>query len=162
MKTPEEILINNCPVFSSLFHDKSNKASVIMKESILKSMEEYAVQSVECAVDSSEKIKEDLRDEYEQQFSGLKFELAKCQSILESEKSRLEILANSFRELSKSHVKQANELRCQDRTIDRLENEMTEGVEIMSSIYHNVDKYHLSISFKNGELFDKLKDYLGV
>lgn len=42
MKTPEEILINNCPVFSSLFHDKSNKASVMMKESILKSMDEYA------------------------------------------------------------------------------------------------------------------------
>lgn len=53
-------------------------------------------------------------------------------------------------------------LSCKDLTIERLESELTEGVEIMSSIYHNVDKYHLSISFKNGELFDRLKDYLGV
>jgi hypothetical protein len=46
MKTPEEILIDNCPVFSSLFHDKTNKASVTMKESILKSMEQYAAQRI--------------------------------------------------------------------------------------------------------------------
>ena len=46
-------------------------------------------------------------------------------------------------------------------TVERLDNELTEAVEIMSSIYHSVDKYHLSISFKNGVLFDKLKDYLG-
>lgn len=44
MKTKEEILITNCPVFSALFHDRSNKASVMMKESILKSMTEFADQ----------------------------------------------------------------------------------------------------------------------
>lgn len=42
MKTAEDILTDNCPVFSALFHDKTNKASVMMKESILKSMNEFA------------------------------------------------------------------------------------------------------------------------
>lgn len=49
-----------------------------------------------------------------------------------------------------------------DNTIERLEGELSEAVEIMGAIYDNVDKYHLDFAFTGGECYDKLKDYLGV
>lgn len=47
-------------------------------------------------------------------------------------------------------------------TIERLESDLTEAVEIMEAIYSNVDQYHLDFAFHGGECYDKLKDYLGV
>lgn len=58
MKTPEEILENNCPVFSALFLDKKNKAQMHMRDRILKAMEQYAIQCVETASFSSERLQE--------------------------------------------------------------------------------------------------------
>lgn len=49
-----------------------------------------------------------------------------------------------------------------DETIERLENDLSEAVEIMGAIYDNVDKYHLDFAFHGGECYDRLKEYLGV
>lgn len=49
-----------------------------------------------------------------------------------------------------------------DLTIERLESDLSEAVEIMGAIYDNVDKYHLDFAFAGGECYDKLKEYLGV
>lgn len=59
-KTKEEILMGNCPVFEPLFHDKTNKASVMMKESILKSMSEFASQEVRA---DRERLKAEITSE---------------------------------------------------------------------------------------------------
>lgn len=54
------------------------------------------------------------------------------------------------------------EMHKYNKTIDRLEDSLSEAVEIMGAIYDNVDKYHLDFAFAGGECYDRLKEYLGV
>jgi hypothetical protein len=81
----------------------------------------------------------------------------------------LEMTANANKELKEryeSAILDGTELRkdvvARDRTIERLENDLSEAVDIMEAIYANVDKYHLDFAFSGGECYDKLKDYLGA
>jgi predicted RNase H-like nuclease (RuvC/YqgF family) len=107
--------------------------------------------------DAHAKLEEKLRMQYDAEFEAFKvsFEQRTRNDFEQQLNEAIHADASEITELRK-------DVEARDRTIDRLENDLSEAVEIMSSIYHNVDKYHLNISFKNGELYDKLKDYLGT
>jgi hypothetical protein len=55
MKTPEEILEKNCPVFGALFLDKKNKAQMQMRDGILNAMKDYANEVTVVALTKSQK-----------------------------------------------------------------------------------------------------------
>lgn len=75
-------------------------------------------------------------------------------------------------QLRKEHDKELNKLsekvefykqKAEDlsRSCDRTEEGLEEAVELLESVYNNVDQYHLNFYYKGGECYEKLKDYLG-
>lgn len=71
MKTPEQILESNCPVFGGLFLDKRNKAQMQMRDGILNAMKDYAN---EVSVITLAKAQKEIEI--------LNFELSKAEDII--------------------------------------------------------------------------------
>lgn len=106
------------------------------------------------------------RDEYDQANRDQAFTIKAQAKELEQAYTRVsdlddELTASNRRNetIIQDWTKESN---AQKATIERLESELTEAVEIMGAIYDNVDKYHLDFAFSGGECYEKLKEYLGV
>ncbi len=133
MKTPEEFLREVIRYFPDDYVLDTPDEGISI-HSIISAMEKYAIQSVECAKDSIEKIKE---DEAWEKVHALEDDLHNSETENDSLKDNVKALT---------------------RANDRVEEELTTAIEIMEVIYNKAD---LNFDYKGHNMRETIKDYLG-
>jgi hypothetical protein len=148
MKTPEQILIEHDVLFPVPGAKRFNAGDGKL-DRMLRAMEEYAKQFIDAA---SEKSIHEI-----DMLNGMNEQLLEQISTLHGQ---LESSEKRCVEVGSKNAECWDKINALENTIGRLENDLTDGVKILETIWLAFDRDYLMKSLIAVD-YEKLKDYLG-